>query len=116
VARAATSGWRYVGSSTAWLGHVRRSTARGARLVATLTGAHFAIVGTMSRSTGRFKVYFDGHYDGTFGTWASSTRVRRVLWTSPVVAAGTHTIGLVNLATPGHPMVTVDGYAAYPTG
>jgi hypothetical protein len=118
VGKLATSGWSSVASSTAWLGKWRTTKVKNARMVATLTaprtGTRFAIIGTKSRSSGQFKVFLDGHYVATVGTWASSTRPRQVLWTGPTVSAGRHTVGVINVANGGHPVITVDGYAVVP--
>lgn len=61
---------------------------------------------------GSARVYVDGVYKKTVSTYSKTRHFRRVVWATwngpPLVG---HTITIVNLATPGHPFITVDAVA-----
>ena len=56
---------------------------------------------------GRADVFVDGVKKATVDTHATSTRHRVVVWQG-LYTRGTHTLRVVNRATPGHPRIDLD--------
>jgi hypothetical protein len=70
---------------------------------------HLGLVMTKGPAWGRAKVYVDHKYRTTINTYATRTRNRVVVWQT-WLPAGTHTVGVFNLATPGHRWLRFDAY------
>jgi hypothetical protein len=58
---------------------------------------------------GSADVYVDGTLAGVINTHTAVAATRKISFAISTVTAGTHTIRIVNLATKGHPDVTVEG-------
>lgn len=61
---------------------------------------------------GSAAIYIDGVYVQTVSTYSAAQHFRRIVWTKRwgTFLSG-HSITIVNLATPGHPRIDVDGFA-----
>ncbi len=91
-------------------GTARRTSAKGAaaRFALTFPEAHpVALVMEKAPGRGKAQVLVDGVVKATVDTLADPTQHRTVVW-SGTVPAGSHTVGVVDLATPGRPRVDVD--------
>jgi hypothetical protein len=100
---------------TGWLGgHTRWTTRRWARiqLTATVTeGQVIAVVMPLAENRGRARIKLDGVTQGSVDTYTAGPRRHRVvMWQTPPLPAGEHTLQVVNLATPGHRRIDVDAF------
>jgi hypothetical protein len=59
---------------------------------------------------GSARVFVDGVLAATVGTGSSTARNRVLAFASEWPTAGAHTVRIVNLASSGHPRITVDGF------
>jgi len=59
---------------------------------------------------GSAKVYVDGAPKATVNTRSSSARNRVIAYKFEWASSGAHTLKVVNVATSGHPRITVDGF------
>jgi len=71
------------------------------------TGDQVALVTEMAPDRGAFEVLVDGVHRATVDTYAATRSHRSVVWNSRL-SAGTHTIIVVNLATPGRERIDLD--------
>lgn len=86
------------------------STTAGSSLSYTVTtgaGATFGLVMGRNSNRGQVAVSVDGRAPVTVDTYAASPLNRVIVWQT-ALSAGTHTVKLVNKATPGRPRVDVD--------
>ena len=93
-------------------GTVESSSTAGDAFTFDAFGTAVAWVAITGPNHGAAKIYVDGVYSKTISTYSKTIHRRRVVWTKlaalPLVI---HTIKIVNLATPGHPRITVDAMA-----
>ena len=102
--------WR-TGSSASYSGGTTRyATAAGASATFSFTGRAVAFTTAKGPTRGRFKVYLDGRYKGTFNTYASRSRHRQVLYGYAWSSAGAHKLKIGVVGTAGHPRVDVDAF------
>ncbi|MFL5675621.1 MAG: S8 family serine peptidase [Chloroflexota bacterium] len=106
--------WRTFRTSSASGGRQRYATHKGASVTFRFTGRSVAIVAPRGASRGSAKFYVDGVYVSTVDLHRSSWTPRNVVAARSWKSAGSHTIKLVVLATPGHPRVDVDGFLVIP--
>ena len=104
-----TSTWDFwLGGESAW------TTKRGSRMWFTATvseGQVIAIVMPLGQNRGEARVKLDGANQGKIDTYvAGPTQHRTIVWQTPPLAAGSHTIEVINLATPGHPRIDIDAF------
>ena len=59
---------------------------------------------------GSAKVYVDGVLKATINTQSSAARNRVIAYKFEWATAGAHTLRIVNVATSGHPRISVDGF------
>jgi hypothetical protein len=104
--------WNHVSLSGAWGGSVDSTTAAGAAVSLSFAGDHVAWIGTIGPSYGSANVYIDGVLFKTVNCNASTTSTRQVLLKYGFGSVDTHTIKIVNVATPGHPRIDVDGFVS----
>jgi VCBS repeat-containing protein len=109
-----TPAFRYRGSwvvvthtSSAGTGF-RYTTQRGASATITVTGKSFAWIAPTNRLSGRAEVLVDGVKVATVSLWSSARHDRRVIFATSFATAGTHTVTIRNLATSGHPRMSLD--------
>jgi hypothetical protein len=109
--RATFVGGTNVSSSSSYLGGLRKlwTTAQYAKV--SVTGNRFQIVGLRCAGCGKLAVYEAGKLIGTIDSYASTTKVRQVLFTKTYSSIGTHSYVIKPLATPGRPNVLLDGFA-----
>jgi hypothetical protein len=107
-----SANWAKFNSSTRFAGGAHRTATAGATLTFKSTGTRIYLVGDRGPDNGRFRVRIDG---GSWSAWinsrATTAKVRQVLWTSPTLTDGAHTMKIAVEGTAGHPKVVVDGIA-----
>jgi hypothetical protein len=111
-ATVAAGRWSTLSRAGAYRGTVRVSTGRGASLALRASARVLGLLVTQGRGHGKLAVYVDGVLRTTFDSYRSSTVVRHYVPVRTYTSAGTHTITVVNLATPGRPTVEVDAIIA----
>ncbi len=99
-----------------WSAHATRySTAPGATFNFTLShGGPVGLVMEKAPNRGRIQVLVDGVLRATPDTFALTPQHRRVVWVGTLQSGRSHTITVVNQATPGRPRVNVDALLADP--
>jgi hypothetical protein len=97
-----------------WSAHATRySTAPGARFSFTLDhGGPVGLVMEKAPNRGRIQVLVDGVPRATPDTYSATSEHRSVVWIGTLRSSRSHTITVVNLATPGRPRVNVDALLA----
>lgn len=99
-------------SSSRYLGTYRTTITSNARMTAATDTDRFVIIGDRCATCGRFQVYIDGVLRTTVDSYASTTRVRQVLYASRDLGAiSRHRITIVTLRTAGRPRVSIDALA-----
>ena len=92
----------------------RRGQVHGRRLAsATFRCAScraIAWVAPQDAAHGSAKVYVDGVLKATVNTQTSVARNRVIAYKVEWPTAGAHTLRMVNVATSGHPRISVDGF------
>jgi len=109
--KATLSGGSTISSSSSYLGAYRqlRTTASYAKV--TLTGNRLQVIGLKCTSCGKFAIYQGSTKLATVDTYASSTKVRQVLYTKTWTTVASRTFTIRPLATAGRPNVDLDGFA-----
>lgn len=102
--------WTSTSFVGAWAGTARYSSASGASATFTCTCEAVTWVTDEDSSHGSAKVYVDGALRKTVNTQSSAKKNRVVVFKYGWTTDGFHTMKIVNLATAGHPRVTVDGF------
>lgn len=110
----ATKGRWKTSHCNCWLGKaVLKTYQRWARMSFTATvteGRVIAVVMSKAPNRGVARIKLDGAKQGHIDTY-SETKVNRVIvWQTPPLEAGTHTIEVVNLATDGRRRIDVDAF------
>ena len=105
-----TGTWTPTNFSGAWGGTAKYSTANGATAIFRCTCEAFTWVTDEDSTHGSAKVYVDGVYKKTINTQSSTKKNRVVVFKYGWPTDGAHTLKIVNVATSGHPRVTVDGF------
>jgi hypothetical protein len=91
-------------------GTTHATSAQGASASLTFTGSGpVALVMEKAADRGKADVYVDGVKKATVDTHATKTRHRVVVWQG-IYLHGTHTLRVVNRATPGHPRIDLDTF------
>ena len=100
------NGW--LDGQTAW------TTKKGSRMWFTATvseGQVIAIVMPLAKNRGEARIKLDGVNQGRVDTYVPGKIQRRtVVWQTPPLSAGSHTIEVINVATPGHPRIDIDAF------
>jgi hypothetical protein len=104
-----TSNWDFwLGGETAW------TTKRGSRMWFTATvyeGQVIALVMPLAQNRGEARIKLDGVNQGRVDTYvAGPTQHRTIVWQTPPLSAGSHTIEVINLATRGRPRIDIDAF------
>lgn len=103
--------WRSTSNAAAWGGATRYTSGAGASATFRCSSCRALVwVTRKDVAHGSARVYVDGALKATINT-QSSTALNRVIaykfeWANP----GAHTLRIVNVATSGHPRITVDGF------
>lgn len=105
-----TGTWSATNCASCTGGTVHRTTAKAAAAAVTVSGGHrVGLVATVGSTTGAVNIYIDGVKTAGIWTHATSTANRKLMWTSPVLASGSHTVSFVNGYTGGSPGFDLDG-------
>ena len=89
---------------------MRRTTVKNASAIFTRTyerDDHVALVMAKGPARGKFDVYVDGVKKSTVDTYAATNTNRVIVWDT-WMAAGKHTVKVVNLATTNRPRIDLD--------
>jgi hypothetical protein len=106
-----TAGWTPGTGATRWMNSFRGATVAGKSMSLTTDTSSFRVIGDRCPSCGSFKVYVDGVLKATVSSYATTTKVRQVLWTSTAfTSVKSHRIQVVVSGTAGHPRVDLDGF------
>ncbi len=87
----------------------RWTSAKGAAAILNFTaeqGQRLGLVMPKGPDRGKAAVYIDGRRRATVDTFDSARAHRQIVWETGL-SSGTHTIKVVNLATPGHPRIDI---------
>jgi subtilisin family serine protease len=100
-------------TSSAWYaGTLTTTRTAGARLTIRFTGSTFTLIGRVGLVYGRMRVTIDGVIltvdEGRYLGAAATTTRNRVVLLNRTLKAGTHTVVITNLATPGRPTINLD--------
>jgi hypothetical protein len=101
-------GWSGGRAPNAFGGSLRRASAAGASATLHFTGREVAWVASLAPGYGSARVLIDGHAAGTIHMRAATAIQRRVVFTRRWTTSGAHTIKIIGLGTPGHPLISVD--------
>ena len=97
-----------------WLGGTDiRTLQKWARVEFTVDadeGQVIAVVMPMAPNRGEAKIKLDGVNQGKIDTYSTVKRNRVVMWQTPPLPAGTHTVSVINLATEGRARIDVDAF------
>ena len=66
----------------------------------------------MAPNRGEARIKLDGANQGRIDTYSPTSQNRIVMWQTPPLEAGVHTVTIVNLATEGRPRIDVDAFLA----
>ena len=102
-----SAGWRTVSASSALGGKTRISSTKGAKVTITFTGRSFALVAPKGPTRGAIDIYVDGVKQPRVNLSATSTKARRVVFSTSWTSRGKHVITLV-VATSRR--VDIDGF------
>ena len=86
----------------------RWTTAKGAKAIITVTGRSFAWLAPVNRRSGRAAIYVDGVKVKTVTLYSKTAAKRRVVWSIGFDDDAPHRIVIKNLATGGHPRISLD--------
>jgi hypothetical protein len=92
----------YAGGSVAW------STSRRASATLTFNGRSITWTGPVGPTRGAARVYLDGVLVASVNQYSRSYAPQRPLFTKDFGEIGEHTLKIVVVGTPGHPMVAID--------
>ncbi|MCW2779105.1 MAG: Thermophilic serine proteinase precursor, partial [Frankiales bacterium] len=107
-------GWSSLAGDGRWRGTLRRSSAAGSSVTATLEASSLTLVADRGPASGQADVVLDGVRVARVDLGAPALQRRAVVWRSGPLPGGIreHTLRVVVLGTPGRPQVTLDGLAA----
>ena len=106
-----TGTWRSTSFAGAWGGAARYTTAASASATFHCSSCRaLAWVTDEDTAHGSAKVYVDGALKATIDTQSSATRNRVIVYKFEWATTGAHTLKIVNVATSGHPRISVDGF------
>jgi hypothetical protein len=89
-------------------GSAHETTAKGASVTTTVDGGNYALVMERKRDRGAVDVFVDGVRRATVNNYSAVTKHRQVVWQTQL-RDGVHTIKVINRATHGRPLSTLDG-------
>lgn len=105
-----TGTWTSANCASCTGGTMHRTAAKAAAAAVTVNGGQrVGLVATVGSTTGAVNIYVDGVKTAGIWTHATSTANRKLMWTSPVLASGSHTVSFVNGYTGGSPGFDLDG-------
>lgn len=95
-------------------GAARYATQPGATATITFTGTRIAWMGPTGPTRGEARVLLDGVEVAIIDLHAGSFQPRETVWSTSLPAAGTHTLTIEVLGTPGRPYVALDAFRITP--
>lgn len=106
-----TGTWRSTSFVGAWGGAARYTVAGSATATFRCSSCRALAWVTDKDSThGSARVYVDGALKATVNTQSSATLNRVLVYKIEWAAPGAHTLKIVNVATSGHPRISIDGF------
>ncbi|HEY8870372.1 MAG TPA: glycoside hydrolase family 3 N-terminal domain-containing protein [Candidatus Limnocylindrales bacterium] len=105
-----TGTWTTVSNSHASGGSLKYSTASGASATFKFTGYGVNWVAYRGPDRGSATIYLDGVYYATVNLYSATYASKQIVYAANWGGNGTHTLKIVNLATPGHPRVDMDAF------
>jgi hypothetical protein len=87
---------RYSGSGSNY------ADSAGSSVTIPFKGVRCSLIGTKARAYGKAKVFIDGAYAGVVDFYNSRTRYNQVLWNSPFLSPGNHTVTVNWTGTKSH--------------
>jgi GH25 family lysozyme M1 (1,4-beta-N-acetylmuramidase) len=102
--------WTTVWTSVASAGSLRYANTRGASASFTFTGSGVDWVAYRGPSRGSAAIYLDGVYQGAVSLYSSGYHAKQVVFSANWSSNGTHILRVVDLGTPGHARIDVDGF------
>jgi hypothetical protein len=102
--------WGIVSCANCSGGSTAQTKANGSSVTYTLRNTYAAaLVGQQGPLQGSMTIYVDGTNVGTFANTASTTKYRRLLYTTAWATPGDHTIKVVSAAPSSTPYLSLDG-------
>jgi hypothetical protein len=89
---------------------IRWSNTKGAKVTLAFKGTSVAWIGPKGPTRGKARIYVDGTLVKTVDLYASSFRARNTIFNRSWKSAGSHSIRIEVLGTPGRPTVGVDEF------
>jgi hypothetical protein len=106
-----SSGWTTISNSKVyWLGTIAATSTNGKTFTISPTAKSVSLIGTKCASCGKFAVYVDGKYRGTFSSASSTLKFRQPLWSTSFIKISKHTIKVVAVLA-AHQTLQIDGVA-----
>jgi hypothetical protein len=107
-----TGTWQTANLAAAWRSAAKYTSANSASASFHCTSCRaVAWVTDEDSAHGSARVYVDGVLKGTVNTQSTSPLNRVIAYTFDWATAAPHTLKIVNVATSGHPRITIDGFA-----
>lgn len=107
----AYSGRWYLASAPTYIGGKSKyATAKGATATLSFNGSKVGWLGRTGPTSGTAKVYVDGKYVTTVNLYATTTGIRKLVFTKSWSAVGNHKLKIVVNGTAGHARVTIDQF------
>lgn len=103
------SGTWGVSNCACWSGGTTHRTSQaGASATFQASRGPIALVMETAPDRGAFELWIDGQYHETVNTFATEKQHRTIVWAGNILGAGSHTVRIVNLASPDHPRIDLD--------
>jgi hypothetical protein len=99
--------WSTARSASSLIGTTHTTVQKGASVSRPVQGGLTGLVMITGPARGAVAVLLDGRRIAVVDTYAATRQYRTVVW-QRLLPAGSHTLTLVNLATPGRPRVDLD--------
>lgn len=98
-------------SSNLYKGTVRSSATKGDYVMYKFVGKSIRLISTKGQGRSRAAIFIDDRRVATVNAFRKKTRFRQVLFSKTWRKTGTHSLKVVNLATPGRPRFDIDALA-----
>lgn len=110
---ASTGTWAALtGQPSRYQATLRTSATAGAKLSIAASGTSLSVVGERCSGCGQLKIYLDGVLKATVDSYAKTTSLKQLLWTSTSSTLRRHTLSVVVVGTASRPTVRIDGLVA----
>jgi hypothetical protein len=105
-----TGTWATGANAQASGGSVKSSSTAGDTATLTFSGRGIGLVTTLGPNHGAVQVWVDGVLSATIDTYADADAPRQVVFSKGWSSYASHTIKLVVVGTPGHPLFDLDAF------